>query len=111
MRWMSAEDPGGLEEYDMIVRDISILVLILKPESQELAPVPAYIGGNTPGLLIVVVGILGPVETNTGVPVAVELLLHEQVSAQGIGRITARLINIAVNQLGLDQLIVKPAGR
>ena len=57
-------------------------VLVLDAEAQELAPVPTDIGGDAPDFLVLVERVLGPVETEAAVDVAVELLLGDEECAQ-----------------------------
>src|SRR5688572_27111457 len=82
MRGMRAEDPRRLEVESVFRRDVAVLVLVLQAEAQELAPVPRDVRRGAPHLLRVVDGVFRPVEAQACVPIAVELLLQEEVRAE-----------------------------
>src|SRR5258706_11984312 len=77
VRRMSAVDEGALEVEGVLVLDVAAFVLVFDAEAQELAPVPTEVGGDAPDFLLVVEGVLGPVEADAGAVVAVDLLLGQ----------------------------------
>src|SRR3954454_20757652 len=58
VRRVGAEDPGALEVDVVLARDAALLVLVFQAEAQELAPVPAHVGGDGPQVAVVAVGVL-----------------------------------------------------
>src|SRR4051812_35581735 len=64
VRRVGAEDPGALEVDVVLARDAALLVLVFQAEAQELAPVPAHVGGDGPQVAVVAVGVLRVIEAD-----------------------------------------------
>src|SRR3954463_2055570 len=107
---MCAENPGDLEIERIVIRRVAFLVLILEAEAQEFAPVPAHVRRDAPDLLMVGQGVLGPIEARAQIPVAVELLLRQQISAERVLCLGVGGVGLAVDGFADEDLVVESAG-